>query len=61
MSEGAFADSSLMPWELDPRELDMGVEVEMEHTSDEEIALKIAMDHLAEDAKYYTKLKRAKL
>jgi hypothetical protein len=33
----------------------------MEHTDDEEIAREIAMDHLTEDPKYYTKLIRAGL
>lgn len=38
-------------------QLEMGMEVEMEHTSDEDMAREIAMDHLAEDPEYYTKLK----
>lgn len=40
------------------QQLAMGVEVEKEHTDDPEIAKKIAMDHLAEDPQYYTKLKK---
>ncbi|NBO98686.1 MAG: hypothetical protein EBU90_00895 [Proteobacteria bacterium] len=39
-------------------ELNTGLEVEREHTQDEETAKTIAMDHLFEDPKYYTKLKR---
>lgn len=35
-----------------------GVEVEMEHTKDIEVAEEIAMDHLSEDPKYYDKLKK---
>jgi 2,3-bisphosphoglycerate-independent phosphoglycerate mutase len=38
-----------------------GIEVEMEHTSDKRIALKIALDHLKEDPKYYDKLLAAGL
>jgi hypothetical protein len=38
-----------------------GVETEMEHTDDKRIALKIAMDHLKEDPKYYDKLSAAGL
>lgn len=38
------------------KELLKGVKVEMEHTSDKKKAAKIAMDHLYEDPKYYTKL-----
>jgi hypothetical protein len=39
-------------------ELNAGLEVEREHTQDEEAAKTIAMDHLFEDPKYYTKLKK---
>lgn len=46
---------------LDPKELNMGMEVEKEHTKDEALATKIAMDHLKEDPKYYSKLKAAGL
>jgi hypothetical protein len=42
---------------VDPKELEMGIAVEAEHTSDKGIAEKIARDHLAEDPKYYSKLK----
>jgi len=38
-----------------------GIEVEMEHTNDPRIALKIAMDHIKEDPKYYDKLAKAGL
>jgi len=38
-------------------QLEMGMKVEMEHTGDEDMAREIAMDHLAEDPEYYTKLK----
>lgn len=37
-------------------ELIKGIKVEMEHTSDHNIALEIAIDHLWEDLHYYTKL-----
>lgn len=43
------------------RQLKMGIQVEMEHTKDYDTAETIAMDHLVEDAEYYTKLKKAKL
>ena len=42
-------------------QLQKGIKTEFEHTKDEETAKKIAMDHLAEDPKYYTKLKAAGL
>lgn len=39
-------------------QLKMGIKVEMEHTDNKSLAKKIAMDHLYEDPKYYTKLKK---
>lgn len=38
------------------KELVKGAKVEKEHTKKKTIAKKIAMDHLFEDPKYYTKL-----
>ena len=35
-----------------------GIEAELEHTADTDIATEIAMDHLAEDPLYYDKLKQ---
>ena len=43
---------------FDPKELAMGVEVELEHTDDREVAKKIAKDHLSELPDYYTRLKK---
>lgn len=42
-------------------ELNKGIEVEKEHTSSEDDARKIAMDHLTENPYYYTILLRAGL
>ena len=42
--------------DVDPKELKMGIGVEMEHTNDPAEAKVIALQHLAEDPKYYTKL-----
>ena len=42
----------------DPEQLKMGIEVEMEHTSNPIIASRIARDHLAEFSDYYTRLKK---
>lgn len=47
--------------EFDPIQLKMGIEVEKEHTDDPEKAKEIAIDHLTEDPKYYSKLKYAGL
>lgn len=38
--------------------LKAGIAVEKEHTSKEDIAREIALDHLGEDPKYYEKLKK---
>jgi hypothetical protein len=46
---------------ITPKELEMGIEVEREHTDDEALARKIAMDHLSEDPRYYSKLQAAGL
>lgn len=43
---------------FDPNALFRGTKVEMEHTSDPDIAEGIAMDHLSEDPHYYDKLAR---
>lgn len=39
-------------------QLEKGIKTEHEHTKDEQTARKIAMDHLAEDPKYYDKLSK---
>jgi hypothetical protein len=44
--------------DVDPAELEKGIMVELEHTTNKEIAKKIAMDHLSEIADYYTRLKK---
>jgi len=43
------------------KQLDKGVKVELEHTKDKSVAREIALDHLAEDPKYYDKLDKAEL
>lgn len=43
---------------ISSKELEMGVEEEMEHTDDPKKSRQIALDHLEEDPKYYTKLKK---
>jgi hypothetical protein len=39
-------------------QFDMGVEVEREHTNDLKKSIEIALDHLTEDPKYYSKLSK---
>ena len=43
---------------FDQGELEKGIAIEREHSSDPNIAKEIAMDHLSEDPKYYIKLAR---
>jgi hypothetical protein len=47
-----------VPADFDPRALEQGVFVELEHTDDPLTALEIAMDHLVEDDRYYAILAR---
>lgn len=51
----------LSPLAVDPRQLAAGIKVELEHTRSQRLACEIALDHLAEDRRYYTKLRRARL
>lgn len=39
------------------KNLARGIEIELEHTTDRELAEEIALDHLYEDILYYDKLK----
>lgn len=47
---------NLTPDDVDQKQLEIGIGVEKEHTNDEKIATEIALDHLAENPKYYTDL-----
>lgn len=51
----------LSDYDVDKDQLIIGTAVEMEHTNDRGVAREIAMDHLAEDEEYYTKLMQAEL
>lgn len=42
--------------QFDPDELKKGIQHELEHTDDLDVAKAIAKDHLVEDPKYYSKL-----
>ena len=44
--------------DFDPKQLEIGIKHEMEHTKDRGIAKEIAKDHLSEDPNYYKKLKK---
>lgn len=55
--KGGKADKK-QPTDFPLDQLEKGIEVEKEHTDDPYKAIEIAMDHLAEDTKYYTKLEK---
>lgn len=50
--------AGMKPSDFDQVQLAKGIEVEMEHTSDHDLATEIAMDHLKEDPDYYIKLEK---
>jgi len=57
MDTTGLADKQgLSPEDVDPDQLAQGIEVELEHTGDQDLAQQIAMDHLAEIPDYYTRL-----
>ena len=41
---------------FDLAQLQVGIQIELEHTSDSRLAVEIAKDHLVEDSRYYSKL-----
>ena len=43
---------------VDKKELAMGIEIEYEHSSNREVAKRIALAHLKEIPDYYTRLKK---
>ena len=56
IDQGLAAREDVSEEDVDPDELARGIEVEKEHTDDEDVAKKIALDHLAEIPDYYTRL-----
>lgn len=55
------AGSHLCPEDANRKQLRAGINVEREHGVSKKRACRIALDHLAEDRRYYTKLRRAGL
>lgn len=55
---GLARKKGLKASDVDPKKLAAGAKIEMEHTDDEKLARRIALDHLAEDINYYEKLKK---
>lgn len=55
---GRANEKKITEKDVDPKELEAGIAVEMEHTTDKETAQRISLDHLAELKDYYTRLKK---
>ena len=58
LKNGRSVKDGITTKDVDPKELAMGVMVELEHTDDLETATRISLDHLAEFDTYYTALKK---
>ena len=56
MCAGSSVEADVLPKDVDQKQLEEGIHVEMEHTTDPVISLKISLDHLAEHQGYYTAL-----
>jgi hypothetical protein len=56
MSVDEIAKKHKVPVDAIQQELDAGIKVEREHTSSDQAAKEIALDHLAELPDYYSKL-----
>ena len=54
---GGLADKK-KPSDFDKTELEIGENIELEHTNNKELSKDIAMDHLEEFSNYYTELKK---
>ncbi len=55
---GRAKEKGVTEEDVDSKELKMGIDVEKEHTTNPEMAKRIALDHLAEIDDYYTRLKK---
>lgn len=55
---GVAAKKGVTEDDVNPKELEMGIEVEMEHVSNKYLSKIIALSHLAEIPDYYTRLRK---
>ncbi len=53
---GRAARMGVKEEDVDKGQLNKGIEIELEHTGDRDIAKQIALDHLSEISDYYTRL-----
>jgi len=61
LSGGHADEDNFMAKMADPKQLEIGIEVEMEHTNSKEISKQITLDHLSRVKNYYTRLIKAGL
>jgi hypothetical protein len=54
LGTGKFVKSGKKESDFDPKEIEMGLEVEKEHTTCSILAKRISMDHLSEREDYYS-------
>ena len=60
LKNGRANEKGITREDVDPKELQLGIDIEKEHTPDVSVAERIALDHLAEEGlpDYYTLLKK---
>lgn len=58
LNAGLSNEKQIKESDVDKNELDKGMKVEMEHTTNKKIAKRIALDHLSELKDYYIKLEK---
>ena len=58
VNAGRSYEKKITEKDVDAEQLEMGINVEMEHTVNKDIAKKICLDHLSEIKDYYTRLKK---
>jgi hypothetical protein len=56
-NQGMSAKAHKKPYQVDPKQLAMGIKVEREHSDNPKVQKEIAMDHLTEHPLYYSGLK----
>lgn len=56
MGAGESVKKGFTEDDADPKELAVGIKIEMEHTTNVLVSKKIALDHLSEIPDYYTRL-----
>lgn len=58
LSNGRANEKGVNKNDVDKKQLEMGINVEKEHTPDVDVAQRISLDHLAELSDYYTRLNK---